>query len=119
MESSLSDFLIDQVESCKRDIAYYASEAGLKYSTDDIVAVHEEMLGEVVFLTRFNPYEITNEMGDTITKWHETMWYERIDDACTYSLINDTFTYNPGRLVIASPWLVRVIKNNGEIIRRV
>jgi hypothetical protein len=123
------------IETCKQEIAYAATYAGLDWRKEDIVSVNEKELGEVVFLRRFNPHEVEvieyNEYnepigtGKTIIEWCYTMWFEEIKDkpALEYSdrgnIIDHrysfTFQYNIPRLVCPVPWLVRIIAPDGSI----
>lgn len=115
----MNELLPDQIETCKREIAYAADYAGLKWSRDDLVSVHEPDLGEIIFLRRFNPYDAIDDAGNTVTKWHDTMWFERVIGQPVLDVQRDgekfTYTYHPGSLICVAPWLIRIIKKDGTI----
>jgi hypothetical protein len=122
------------IETCKQDIAHAAIQAGLDWRQEDIVSVHEDGFGDVVFLRRFNPREAVDENGDVIIRdgkpiivWSNTMWAEYREnqprivwegtngDRITCNTQNYTFRVNVPRLICAAPWLVRIVAPDGKI----
>lgn len=123
--------MIDQrdklIEQCKKEIAHAADYAYLKWSRDDLISVHEDDLGDVVFLGRFNPHEMIGDDGNVITQdgkpiliWHHTMWFEDVLDRpiLEWDKQQDgkiTFKCNMPRLICPAPWLVRIVTPDGQI----
>lgn len=132
----MNELLPDQIETCKREIAYAADYAGLKWSRDDLISIHDDNLGEVVFLRRFNPREKIDDDGNVVTRdgkpvmvWSDTMWLEYIEnkprleweamdeDRVLGKAYDYTFRVNMPRLICVAPWLIRIIKKDGTVTR--
>jgi len=122
------------IEICKHEIAHAANYACLKWSRDDLISIHEDGLGDVVFLRRFNPREKIDDDGNVVMRngkpvmaWSDTMWLEyREDIPHLESVVTDggkimgdahnyTFRYNVPRLVCIAPWLIRIVTDDGHI----